>query len=496
MNLTTENRPDPKRWWALAVLLLGTFMVILDSFIVNVAIPTIQEQLSASSTQIQFIVAAYVISYAVVLITGARMGDWLGRKNLFIIGMGLFIVASVLCGFSTSANFLIFSRVIQGIGAALLIPQVLAIIQIIFPPEEKGKAVGFYGAVSGLGLIAGQIIGGVMIHWNVWALGWRSVFLINLPIGVLAILLIIPLIQETRSAGKKNIDMLGILILTGTLLLLTYPLVVGRESGWPIWIYLSFAGAIAAFFLFLAHEKRMVRHGKNPLIPTTIFHERTFSIGVLSILAYQIGNSGFFFVVSLTLQDGLFLSAIDSALAFVPIGAAFFLASMLGPKWAKNKPSILKWGAVVLIVGYAAVIAVCVFTAAELHWQQLIVPFFFIGLGQGLVGAPLMGTIMSGVRKEYAGSASGILSTSMQTANALGIAVIGTIFFSSLIQNDDIHTRPGLESYLHAFTWSLVCSILLALVTLVLLYYLKPRKVEQTKHEQMTSNTTRELKQT
>lgn len=477
MNITMKHRPDPKRWWALAVLLLGTFMVILDSFIVNVAIPTIQEQLSAGTAQIQFIVAAYVISYAVVLITGARLGDWLGRKKLFIIGMGLFIVASALCGFAATANFLIFSRVIQGIGAALLIPQVLAIIQVLFPPEEKGKAVGFYGAVSGLGLIAGQMIGGAMIHWNVWGLGWRSVFLINLPIGILAILLIIPLIKETRSAGKINMDLLGIFIMTGSLLLLIYPLVVGRESGWPFWVYFSFAGAIAAFFLFLAHEKKMVRRGGNPLIPTSMFHERTFSVGVLSILAYQIGNSGFFLVVSLTLQNGLFLTAIDSALAFVPIGAAFFLASMFGPKWAKANSSVLKWGAVLIVAGYVVAIAICAYFTAGLQWQYLIVPFFFIGFGQGLVGAPLMGTIMSGVRSDHAGSASGLLSTTMQTANALGIAGIGTIYFSSLVQQGDRHAGSlGLESYLYAFTRSLFCSSLLAIVTLMLLFGLIPQR--------------------
>lgn len=160
-NSVSEKTMDPKRCWALSVLLLGTFIVILDSFIVNVAIPTIQGQLRASNTQIQFIVAVYVLSYAVLLITGARLGDWLGRKKMFIIGMIIFILGSALCGFASSAIFLIFSRIIQGIGAALLIPQVLAIIQVIFPAEEKAKAIGFYGAVSGLGLIAGQIIDGV-----------------------------------------------------------------------------------------------------------------------------------------------------------------------------------------------------------------------------------------------------------------------------------------------------------------------------------------------
>ncbi|MED2253530.1 MFS transporter [Brevibacillus parabrevis] len=471
-NPETAKAIDPKRWWALAVLLLGTFMVLLDSFIVNVAIPTIEEQLHASTTQIQFIVAAYVLSYAVLLITGARLGDWLGRKKLFIVGMIIFTVASALCGFSTSAGFLIFSRVIQGVGAALLIPQVLAIIQVIFPPEEKGKAIGFYGAVSGLGLIAGQMIGGALLHFDIGGLGWSSVFFINIPFGILAVLLIIPLIKETKSAGKQKIDALGIFILTGSLLLLIYPLVVGREAGWPLWVFASFAGALVAFFLFRIHEKRMVERGEKPLIPAAIFHERSFTLGVLTILAYQIGNSGFFLVVSITLQDALSLSAMDSALAFTPIGLGFFIASLLGPKWAKKNAHVLKVGATVLIAGYAAVIAACYALAAELYWQQLILPFFLIGLGQGLVGAPLMGTIMSGVGREYVGAASGILSTFMQTANALGVAVIGTVFFAALSGQAaaDMHLQ------LNAFTLALGCSIFLAVVTLILIIGLQWKK--------------------
>ncbi|MGG1154725.1 MFS transporter [Brevibacillus formosus] len=479
MNYThseTTRTLDTKRWWALFVLLLGTFMVILDSFIVNVAIPTIQEQLHASTTQIQFIVASYVLSYAVLLIAGARLGDWQGRKRMFLVGMGIFIAASALCGFSLSAGFLIFSRVIQGIGAAILIPQVLSIIQVIFPPEERGKAIGFYGAVSGLGLIAGQIIGGTLLHFDLWGLGWRAVFLINLPIGILAMLMIIPLLKETPSNGNQKIDVRGIIILTWGLLLLVYPLVVGREAGWPLWIYLSFGGAIALFFLYQFHEKRMTLRGDEPLIRVNIFKERTFTLGVFTILAYQIGNSGFFLVVSMTLQDALSLSAIDSAIAFIPIGFAFFIASLLGPKRAKTNTSVLKWGAALLIAGYAAVIAVCSYYGNDLHWQQLIMLFFLIGLGQGFVGAPLMGTIMSGVPKEHVGSASGILSTFMQTANALGIAAIGSVFFAVLSQAATYTGTSALQLQLHSFIVALACSAILGAVTFTLILCLQKKK--------------------
>ncbi|WP_157692445.1 MFS transporter [Paenibacillus tuaregi] len=481
--ITQEFRQgtDPKRWWALAVLLLGTFMVILDSFIVNVAIPTIQEQLHANGTQIQFIVAAYVLSYAVLLITGARLGDWLGRKTMFITGMLIFIISSALCGMSSSADFLIFSRVLQGIGAAILIPQVLSIIQVVFPAEEKGKAIGFYGAVSGLGLVAGQIIGGVMLHLNLWGLGWRSVFLINVPIGILAVLAIIPLVRESRSTEKKGIDLVGILILTLTLLLLIYPLVVGSEAGWPLWVFFCFAGSILCFTLFLFYEQRMIRSGKAPLVPVSIFSEHSFRYGVFTILTFQVGNSGFFLVTSLALQEGLHLTAMQSALAFMPIGVAFFLGSLLSPKWAKAGIPVLRWGTLVSLVSYIAIAFIGFSSAADLNWQLFLVPFFFAGLGQGLVGAPLMATIMSGVGSKFAGSASGILSTFMQTANALGVAVIGSLFFSSLSGQGGSTDGGAVNSYIHAYNLAMFCVIALSVVTFILIVRLKASKAKPVK---------------
>lgn len=469
-NVNASQPLEAKRWGALSVLLLGTFMVILDSFIVNVAIPSIQSQLQASSSQIQFIVAAYVLSYAVLLIPGARIGDWIGRKKSFILGMILFVAASALCGFATGAPFLIFSRVIQGIGAAILIPQVLSIIHVIFPPEEKGKAIGLYGAVSGLGLIAGQIVGGMLLHFDALGLGWRSVFLINIPIGLLAVLLIIPLVQENRSSDKKNFDVWGIVLLTCSLLPCIYPMVVGREAGWPLWVYASFLGGIAFLLAFVWHEKKLLRNGKSPLIPVAIFQERSFTVGVLALIAFQLENSGFFLTVSITLLDGLMLSPMQSAAAFMPIGIAFFAASLLAPKWLnRTGTAVLKWGAWRMAAGYAAVIWFINAGGAALDWLPLLIPFLLIGWGQGLVASPLMKTILSGIPSQYAGSASGVLTTCMQTANVLGVAVIGTIFFSFLSGHDT-------EPYMHAFVIALVCSIALSIVTFLFILGLQNRQ--------------------
>ncbi|WP_102272041.1 MFS transporter [Cytobacillus massiliigabonensis] len=464
----------PKRWLALFILLLGTFMVILDTFIVNVAIPTIQEQMHTSAAEIQLIVASYVLSYAVLLITGARIGDKYGRKRMFIVGMVIFIIASDLCGMALNTNLLIFSRVIQGIGAAILIPQVLSIIQVIFPPEEKGKAIGFYGAISGLGLIAGQMIGGLLIDWNIWGLGWRNVFLINIPIGLIAVILIRSMIPEIRTDQNSRVDWKGILFLTISLLLLVFPLIAGREAGWPLWIYVSFIGSLLSFFLFLFHERKVIQAGQTALIPLSIFSDRSFSLGVFTILAYQIGNSGFFLTVSLTLQDGLALSAIDSAIAFTPIGGAFFLSCLLAPKWVKKmKGTVLNWGAIILIAGYAFVILCIHSFEMTIAWQHFIIPFFLIGFGQGLIGAPLMGIILAGSKSQHAGSASGILSTFMQIANVLGVAVIGTIFFSVLEKKN--HNIASHIPYLDSFNIALYSSIVLAMITFILIFLLNKR---------------------
>lgn len=461
----------PKRWLALFILLLGTFMVILDTFIVNVAIPTIQEQMHTSDAEIQLIVASYVLSYAVLLITGARIGDKYGRKKMFIIGMVIFIIASAMCGLAFSTPLLIFSRIIQGIGAAILIPQVLSIIQVIFLPEEKGRAIGFYGAISGLGLIAGQIIGGLLIDWNIWDLGWRNVFLINIPIGIFAVIFIRSLIPEIRSEKDNRIDGGGIVFLTISLILLVFPLITGRETGWPLWIYISFFCSLLTFFLFLFHERKIIHLGKTALIPLSIFSDRSFTLGVITILSYQIGNSGFFLTVSLTLQDGLALSAMESAIAFTPIGGAFFIACLLAPKWAKQiKGTVLNLGAFILFAGYAAVILCVNYYEMAIAWQYFMIPFFLIGFGQGLIGAPLMGIILSGTTSQHAGSASGILSTFMQIANVLGVAVIGTIYFAVL---DNKSTNfANLMPYLDSFNIALYCSIVLAIITLILILFL------------------------
>ncbi len=476
------------RWLALFVLLIGAFMVILDSFIVNVAIPTIQEQLKTTATQIQFIVVAYVLAYAVLLIMGARLGDKFGRKKLFIVGMCIFIVSSTMCGFATNTNFLILSRVIQGIGAAFLIPQVLTIIQIIFPPEEKGKAIGLYGAVSGLGLIGGQIIGGILLHSNLWELGWRSVFLINIPIGILAVIFSIQLLPESRSKDEKGTDWLGMFLLTSCLILLVYPLVMGRELGWPFWVFLNFIGSFLLFIFFFLHEKKMLLVNKSPLIPVKIFSERVFSYGILTILAFQIGNGGFFLTTSLTLQDGLSLSAMESALAFIPIGIGFFIACLIAPILAKKtNRSVLIWGSIVLIIGYIATLSVTYYFGKQLYWPQLIVPFFLIGTGQGLVGAQLMGTVLSNVQKSFVGSASGILSTFMQIANVLGIAIIGSVYFISI----EGHLKRNLsilvlESYLNSFNLAVLCSLGLSLVTLVFIVCIRVQQKES--HKQVNSS--------
>ncbi len=233
--LTSAPPLDTRRWLALAVVVSASFMAIFDQFVVNVAIPTMQRDLHASFAQIQFVIAGYALAYAVTLITGGRLGDIYGRKRLFMLGMAGFTLASALCGLAPGPELLVGARLVQGFGAALMSPQVLSIIQVTFPPEERSKALGVYGAVIGIASLAGQALGGFLIRADLFGLGWRIVFLINLPIGGAALIAARALVPETRSAAATRLDLGGVAIVTAGLFLLTFPLVEGRDAGWPVW---------------------------------------------------------------------------------------------------------------------------------------------------------------------------------------------------------------------------------------------------------------------
>ena len=237
----TASQADPRRWLTLVILLLAGFMNLLDVSIVNIAIPSIQRDLHASYADVQWALAGYTLAYALVLITGGRLGDTFGRKRLFLIGVASFTIMSALCGAATSPGMLIGCRVAQGAMGAIMVPQVLAVIQVIFPPRERIKALAGFGVTAGLGTVSGPLLGGLLIQHNLFGLGWRPIFLINVPVGVIAFAASAVLVRESKAANPPRLDPVGVGLISAALLLLLYPLVEGRQLGWPLWTYVSMA---------------------------------------------------------------------------------------------------------------------------------------------------------------------------------------------------------------------------------------------------------------
>jgi EmrB/QacA subfamily drug resistance transporter len=464
---------DPRRWWALVVVLAATLMSIIDASIVNVAIPSIQVDLHTNTAQVQLVVVSYILAYAVGLVTGGRLGDMFGRKRIFQLGMSLFTIASLLCGLAPSPVTLILARIVQGIGSALMVPQVLSIIQVSFTPEEKPVAISIFGAVIGFASVFGQILGGILIGGDFLHLGWRTVFLVNVPIGIAAVIASIFLVRESRSSSAKKLDMVGVGLLTVSLVLLVYPLSTGEDAGWPLWSFICMILSIPLFVIFARYEQRLTRRQGNPLLPTSLFGERRFTLGLITALSFYGANAAVFFTLSIFLQDGHHFSALLSGLTFAPLGIAFLLSSLLAPRLIKRFGlKILYYGTFLIIIGYVTTIFVVQSLGLGLQNPLQLAPAIFcVGLGQGFIGTPLINVILTNIDHRHAGAASGAITTSNQLSQATGIALIGVIFFGVL--GTPGHTAAQLAiHYDHAFIVSIIALIITATITLTSLILL------------------------
>jgi EmrB/QacA subfamily drug resistance transporter len=452
-------RPSP---WLLPVLFAPVFMVILDVFIVNVAAPSMRADLGATDAELQWVVAAYLLTYALSLITGGRLGDVLGRRRMFKVGIVGFTAASALCAAAPDPTTLIVARLLQGFGGAAMWPQVLSIVQVEFPPAERPRAFGFQGLVQGLAAIAGQIVGGGLIALDVLGLGWRSVFLINIPVGLIALLCANRVIPESRSESARRMDLVGVALATLTLGLVMVPAVEGREAGWPAWTFAAFAAAVPTAALFVAAQRRKAARGGSPLLELHLFDTRGFRIGLLSATALYFVIS-FFFLLGIYLQDGLGLSALDSGLAFTPIAVAFVSSSLAGPRLADGAREYLpQIGAAIAALGRIATVVVIQSTTPSAVSVWLLLAMVPIGAGMGLAIPPLINLVLRAVPPTEAGAASGTMVTSQQIGNALGVATIGTIFFGQL------GSASGAGAYGDAFSISLAVQALFALAAAVL----------------------------
>jgi EmrB/QacA subfamily drug resistance transporter len=428
-----ESVADPRRWLVLVVVSAASFLGVLDFFIVNVSIPAIKENLRANFAEIQLMIAGYGLTYAVCLITGGRLGDILGRKRMFLAGMAGFTLASALCGLAPTPAVLIAARILQGITGAIMFPQVLSIIQVSFPVHERAAAFGIFGMIVGTGSFSGNVLGGLLVQGNLFGLGWRPIFLVNLPLGVVALVAAAYLVHESRSPKAVRLDLGGVALVSIGLFLLVYPLVEGREAGWPLEMFVCLAASLPALATFARYEKWISGRGGSPLVELGLFRNRVFVAGLITTMVYYGGLSAFFLTVTVYLQEGLGLSPLEAGLTFAPFAVGFLIASSLAVKLTPRLGRrVIQLGAFLMASGLVVIITLASVDGTAVPGLGLVPALMVYGVGQGFVMPTLLSTVLSGIPTHDAGSASGVLSTVQQVALAMGVAVIGSVFFAIL----------------------------------------------------------------
>jgi EmrB/QacA subfamily drug resistance transporter len=430
---STSSRAERHPFLVLAIVLTSVFVQLLDVSIVNVAIPSIQRDLGASFAAIQIVIAGYQLAFACLLITGGRLGDIFGRKKLFMIGMATFTLASALCGLAQGETTLVLARILQGAGSGLMFPQVLAVIQVTIPARDRGKAFGVFGATIGIATILGPLLGGALIALNLFGTDWRLIFLVNIPIGLAALVAAALELPDSKASDAPRLDVPGALLVTAGLFLLVYPLIEGREKGWPGWVFLMLACSVPVLAAFVRLQRRKTAAGASPLMPTTLFHSKSFRAGLVLSLVFFAGVPAFFFVFGLYLQIGLGFSPLHAGLTSFPFAVASGLASSQSDRLAQRLGTgVLRLGAALLCLGMVVNLVVLHLAGTDLRsWE--IGPFLLLsGVGLGCFIAPLTNLVLAGITGREAGSASGVLSTSQQVGGALGVALIGLALFGFL----------------------------------------------------------------
>jgi len=453
-----------RRWVVLCTVLMGTFMAVLDVAIVNVAIPSIRSDLHASYGEIEFVVSAYTLTYACLLVTGGRLGDNYGRRLLFIVGLAVFAAASAACGLAPTTEVLIVARAVQGIGGALMYPQVLAIIQLNFTGAERATALGIFGSVIGIAAVAGQILGGTILALDLWHLEWRPIFLVNVPLAlgtIAAAVFVLPRDEQTDAVG---LDWGGVALVTTALLLFIVPVLEGREMGWPLWMTAGFVAAFPMFGLFVWYERRFAARGGRALVRMELFADKGFAFGVPIAALFMASYSGFLFILALYLQVGLNFSPLQSGMTYTPTAIGFFISSLAAPRLIPLLGrQVLTVGYIVSAFGLAATATTAYAAGAHLHGFELAPMLLVVGLGNGLGLSPLVGTVIAGLAPQESGAGAGVVTTTLQVGNAVGVAVIGLLFFTLLGAG-----APG-AAYADAFALTLpaCAALLLAAVVLV-----------------------------
>ncbi|AIU88839.1 MFS transporter [Pectobacterium odoriferum] len=457
-------------WLGLSVLLMAGFVTIFDLFVVNVAIPSMQADLGASFAQIGFIVAGYELAFGVLLITGGRLGDVFGRRRLFVVGMAGFTLVSALCGLAPSAGFLIGARILQGLAAALLFPQVYASIRVNFDGDDSRRAFGLLGMTLGLAAIAGQVLGGWLVHANLFGLGWRSIFLINVPVGLLAIASA-RFIPESSTPQRPSLDWAGVALVSVGLTLLLVPLIEGPGQGWPAWSLWMLGTATLLLMGFHRQQERRQLAGHLPLVDMRLLAQRRFLLGVLLVLLVYSTSSSFFLCFALLVQTGLGLDPFLAGSIFAPCSVGFVLASLAAPRLvARWGTSAIVAGALVYAVSIGLLIMQVQIAGGDLVAVRLIPVLVVVGAGQGFIMTPLLNLVLGFVDEVQAGMASGVISTVQQVGAALGVAVVGVLFGTALATGDGAVAQAS--QYVAAFVAGMLYNLIAALLVCILLLML------------------------
>lgn len=449
MSASTQFSADPRRWLALVILLLAKFLNLLDITSVNVALPSIQESTGASFATLQWVVAGYLLVFALGLLPGGRLGDQSGHKKVFLVGVAVFTLASVLCGLAPDGGALVIARLIQGAGTALMVPQALAIIHMSFEEKERAAAFGMAGAVAGLAVIVGPVLAGGLIALDFFGLGWRWIYLSNIPVGLFVLFKGKSVLPETEGNRLLGMDLKGVCLSSIAVLLFVFPTIQSSGDGWSPWLAVTMVSALPVMAFFVWLQSKQDSLGQPTLMPPRLFSSRSFSAGVALAFTFYSGVAGFFLVFALYLQNGLGHSALEAGLALLPFALGAFLASAIS---AMRKGQANQWllalGSAVMAAGMASLMLVLnAGVESALVWPVL-AALALAGAGMGVFVVNMFDFSMLGVSNEDAGAASGVLHTSQQLGNAAGIAVIGAVFFGTL-------TLEGTENWGTAIGWAL-----------------------------------------
>jgi EmrB/QacA subfamily drug resistance transporter len=463
-----------RRWLILGVVLVGSFMAILDVFIVTQGLPSIKTTLGAGVADLELVVSAYSLVYAVFLITGGRLGDIIDRKRIFLIGMTIFTVASALAGYAPSAVFLIGARALQGLGAALMYPQVLSIIQVTFKGSERALALGLFAATGGIGAITGNVVGGLLIQLNLAGLSWRPIFLVNVPIGIIGGLAGFLVLKPSRTERAPKLDLPGVGLISLFLVSLVLPLAEGQQTGWPSWMIMLLILSAPLLAVFVIYERKRTNKGEDPLVDMDLFRHRSFAVGIPLTLLYYVTASGLFFTFVLFLQSGLGFSPIISGLSFAMVNIGFITASLLGPRFIRRFGNrVLNLAYILQTAGLAWILLTVSSYGTGLTLSELTAPLILFGAGAGFALSPLLGVILSGVPNQEAGEASGVVSTSFQIGNTVGISLFGLLFYRFL------NGQLSPSSYVEAFRMTVPFFMILSLSAFVLVFLLSQSRARE-----------------